>query len=211
MGNSGEPHFVWIKRVALKREKVGQDGENAMTALSNEGDLLSNLHRKGIGFPKVEEMELRPDSVTIVYECVLGNTFGTVFGRSGRIDTPVDSENAKSLLRVMPSLCRQLVQLHQEGYAHRNIEPETLLLNKKGKKLGLLRDVGLATEPFHAGEGPTGYAAPEQHHDGYHLPGTDIYQLGAVIYHLLTGKIASSFLFEIAPPNRFNRELPQEP
>jgi serine/threonine-protein kinase len=71
-----------------------------------------------------------------------------------------------------------------------------------------LRDLGLATRPARVGEGPPGYAAPEQLYARYHIPGTDIYQLGALLYHLLTGKKANAFLYEPPSPSCLEPTLP---
>jgi hypothetical protein len=50
-----------------------------------------------------------------------------------------------------------------------------------------LRDAGLAATPPAAGEGPAAYRAPEQ--DRAHAgPATDVHQLAAIVYHLVTGE-----------------------
>lgn len=100
--------------------------------------------------------------------------------------------------------------LHSEHLAHRTLTPHNILLIHG--KHAVLQDVGIAAQPFIPGEGAGLYQAPEQIRmtQDKAIPGphTDIYRLGAVLYHILTGNIASSS--PIIPPSTWNNILPQE-
>jgi len=91
-------------------------------------------------------------------------------------------------------------RLHRLGVVHRNLSPESIIVAGNGQFA--LRDLGLAAVAFRPGEGPAGYQAPEQAF-GSRLPGpgqaTDVYQLAAVTYHLVTGRIPG----RNAPPARY--------
>jgi serine/threonine protein kinase len=71
------------------------------------------------------------------------------------------------------------------------LTPETIIVAGKGEFV--LRDLGLAAIGYWPGEGPASYQAPEQAF-GARMPrpgrATDVYQLAAIAYHLITGRLA---------------------
>ena len=96
------------------------------------------------------------------------------------------------LLSGLASLTRPLGELHRLGTAHRNLTPDAII-DTGGRKFAL-RDAGLAAAGYQAGEGPESYQAPEQAYGarlGKPGPATDVYQLAAVAYHLISGRLAS--------------------
>ncbi|GAV46144.1 protein kinase domain-containing protein [Streptomyces acidiscabies] len=86
-------------------------------------------------------------------------------------------------------LAETLGVLHEQGVTHRCLAPETVLLWTAGKPR--LRDLGAAFRRPRPGEGYAGYRAPEQEYATYRPdligPPTDVYQLAALTYRLLTG------------------------
>lgn len=90
---------------------------------------------------------------------------------------------------LIKHLCYGLRAIHQKGFVHRDVKPENGLFDKRGRlKLG---DLGCAVHHqdertrFLAGTPP--YMAPETV-TGPHLPQSDIYSLGILLYELLMGK-----------------------
>lgn len=103
------------------------------------------------------------------------------------------------LLAGLSGLAASLERLHRLRATHRNLSPESIVV--AGTRQFALRDLGLAAVPFRPGEGPPGYQAPEQAfgaRPGQHGPATDVYQLAAIAYHLVTG----STLGKNPPPAR---------
>ena len=105
-----------------------------------------------------------------------------------------------SLLRAgIRGFLTTLERLHRAGASHRNLSPESISVSSNGRLA--LRDLGLAAVAFRPGEGPASYQAPEQTF-GTRLPrpgpATDVYQLAAITYHLVTGRIPG----RNAPPVR---------
>jgi serine/threonine protein kinase len=82
-----------------------------------------------------------------------------------------------------------LQRLHRLGASHRNLNPESIVVDATGRFT--LRDLGLAVVSFRPGEGPAGFQAPEQLF-GARMPrpgpATDVYQLAAIAYHVITGR-----------------------
>lgn len=105
---------------------------------------------------------------------------------------PIDPPQA---FRIFANVGQALDVLHQQGVIHRDVQPQTILVTDDGR--GLLTGFSLAW----TSDGPdlsqldeadylTPYAAPEQtFEDRTPAPASDIYALGAVLYHMLTGEV----------------------
>jgi hypothetical protein len=111
----------------------------------------------------------------------------------------LDDWRVSLLLAGLRGMVVSLERLHRRGASHRNLAPESIIVAGNGQFA--LRDLGLAAVGFRPGEGPAIYQAPEQAF-GARMPrpgpATDVYQLGAITYHLLTGRVPG----RSAPPAR---------
>jgi hypothetical protein len=111
----------------------------------------------------------------------------------------LDGWRLSLLLAGLRSLTFPLERLHHLGASHRNLAPEAIIVAGKGEFA--LRDLGLAATGYRPGEGPASYQAPEQAFGARAPrpgPAADVYQLAAVAYHLITGRVPS----RSAPPAR---------
>ncbi|HBP20394.1 MAG TPA: hypothetical protein DEA08_21705, partial [Planctomycetes bacterium] len=98
-------------------------------------------------------------------------------------------------LKVVQRLCEALEYIHQRNLIHRDLKPANILLDGRG---GLrLADFGLARLadglPLTRSQevlGTPAYMAPEQVDPGRGRPDvrSDVYGLGATLYHALTGR-----------------------
>lgn len=98
-------------------------------------------------------------------------------------------------LRVFTHIAQALDELHRQNIIHRDVQPQTILVQPDGS--AYLTGFSLSWTP----DGPdlsqldeadylTPYAAPEQTFDEQTpAPSLDIYALGAVLYHMLTGDV----------------------
>jgi serine/threonine protein kinase len=117
--------------------------------------------------------------------------------------------SATEALAIIPQVCDALQFAHEEGIVHRDVKPENILLDKKGRVK--IADFGLAKlldKPAtvytltQAGQrmGTPHYMAPEQiEHPGQVDHRADIYSLGVVFYEMLTGELP---LGMFAPPSK---------
>ena len=121
---------------------------------------------------------------------------------------------AREALAIVPQICDALQFAHDHGVVHRDIKPENILLDRRGHvkvaDFGLAKIVGGAAEPEPAGGlagsatfctdagkvlGTPQYMSPEQwEHPGEVDHRADIYALGIVFYHMLTGELPGKSL-----------------
>ncbi|MHC4972366.1 MAG: protein kinase domain-containing protein [Planctomycetota bacterium] len=176
---------------------------------------------------------LRHDNVIQIYEVgeidkthyfamelVDGQPLGEAFGR--------DKDSVMRAARIAMQAARGLAHAHERGVIHRDVKPSNLLLDRTGRVV--VTDFGLARLTDSASltstdaiVGTPKYMSPEQI-----LPGakpldgrTDIYSLGATLYHVIAGRppfeapsvqaFIRSVMEDRAPsPRRFNRQVPHD-
>ena len=118
----------------------------------------------------------------------------------------IGGKNLEQLVREHPMAARDAAGLtrrvadalhhaHDHGVLHRDMKPSNILLDEDGSPrisdFGIARLVTAgAAELTRTGQmlGSPGYAAPEQAFGGQADVRTDVYGLGALLYHLLTGR-----------------------
>ncbi len=103
--------------------------------------------------------------------------------------------------RIAVEIASALEAAHDRGLVHRDVKPENILLDNKGRALltdfGIAREVSFLRRPgamqtLAATGLPVGtpeYMAPEQLRGGAVDQRADIYGLGAVLYELVTGVV----------------------
>jgi predicted Ser/Thr protein kinase len=131
----------------------------------------------------------------------------------------VDGVNLRHLLRqreltpdralqIVPQICEALQYAHEEGIIHRDVKPENILMDRRGRvkiaDFGLAKLVGAAPNASLLTRssqvmGTLYYMAPEQLESPLTVDHrADIYSLGVVFYEMLTGGLP---LGRFAPPS----------
>ncbi len=105
----------------------------------------------------------------------------------------------KQALAVVPQMCEALQFAHDEGVVHRDVKPENVLLDAKGRvkiaDFGLAKLVDADARDVSLTEvdqivGTPHYMAPEQIRGSREVDHrADIYSLGVVFYEMLTGEL----------------------
>jgi len=115
--------------------------------------------------------------------------------------------NDDELLDAAEQICSLLDAAHEAGVVHRDLKPDNLLVDEKGRvrllDFGIARLLADEEQSFHATKtgiafGTPGFISPEQalgHRDKVG-PHTDIFALGATLFYLATGE----FLHEAETP-----------
>ncbi|MDZ4815277.1 MAG: protein kinase [Verrucomicrobiota bacterium] len=124
-----------------------------------------------------------------VMEFIEGCSIGDYIKEHGKFDE-------RNGISVILQTCDALAFAHNVGIIHRDIKPDNLLLTKTGDiKLG---DLGLAKQTNEEASltqtgtamGTPYYISPEQVRGDKEIDGrTDLYSLGATLFHLVTGRI----------------------
>jgi len=196
---------VWLKQVKILFPT--QISLLFKTSLEKEMRLLEELaQEKNRDFPYLLNQYTTERYIIVAYEAIVGHPLTEVFGSFVK---PLEPQLVSSFIQSIMHICDQLEVLHDKKRSHRNLTPEALLLMSNGRTA--LQDIGLAAQPFESGEGPFLYRAPEQARTIIDVPGfyTDIYQLGAILYHVLTGHSISS-PDHVIPPGKLNSAISQE-
>ncbi len=114
--------------------------------------------------------------------------------------------------RLGVAIARALQTAHEAGVLHRDVKPSNILLRADGTVLladfGLARDSSSAvrTEPGQF-VGTVAYAAPEQLRGAHVDARSDVYALGATLYHALSGRLP----WAGATPHHILREMEERP
>jgi hypothetical protein len=179
--STGPDRYVWLRQVQAR--PAAPEGHRALAALERERNLLSRLGAPQPGAPRVGHYVAEGHTATLALAWPASRSHGP-----SRILAPDDPPRMFSLLGGLAGLCDTLARLHALRATHRLLTPEGILVHDDGR-LSLL-DLGLAGHEHTPGEGPADYQAPEQRRRSTDRPGpyTDVYQLAAVAYHLMTGR-----------------------
>jgi eukaryotic-like serine/threonine-protein kinase len=124
-------------------------------------------------------------------------------------------------LRTAADIAAAVSVLHESGVLHRDLKPSNVLFSRvRGSLRVLVADLGLAKTIAHASgftvvAGTPGYMAPEQSVPGGGIDvRTDVHALGALTYHMLTGRPPGSGEARNggppAPPSKVRPGIPRE-
>jgi tRNA A-37 threonylcarbamoyl transferase component Bud32 len=181
------------QRIALKLYKVEQLGELFKQRLTREVYLGQHLsHPNLVKIYDAGSYDVGPFSLPyVVMELVEGTTLKTLIENSYS-DRYVESE----VLSIFQDILSALHTIHRQGFLHRDIHPENIMLTKEGRAilmdLGLVADTGeTAMTPEWEIVGARRYLAPECLWKSRRARTTasDLYSLASTLYHLATGHL----------------------
>ena len=104
------------------------------------------------------------------------------------------------LVQIFLKTADALVHCHRKGVCHADLKPNNIMLSKQGEVK--IIDYGLAWirgQPKGRIQGTPEYIAPETARSSLVNEKTDIYNLGATMYRLVTGKLPPTLLAEGLP------------
>lgn len=160
-------------------------------SLASEADLLSKLQHPAI--VDIVDIEKTQNYIYVVMDHVEGEALDKVVRQKG----PQSEEDVQAW---MIQICDALSYLHRQDppIIYRDMKPNNIMLHPDGYvkliDLGVAREYKDEQKKDTIAFGTTGYAAPEQYGKAQTDARTDIYGIGATMWHLLGGS---------APPVEF--------
>jgi nucleoside phosphorylase len=196
------PGHAWLRQVRARSNTPELD------ALVAEQSLRAGLPAVR-GLPALVQFHRDEHVASLVYSWPTARSTGVpgeTLAALGDGRVPLDRLRVRRLLVGMAGLCTTLAALHDRGLAHRRLTLAGIIEHPDGTLF--LRDLGLAARKHASGEAPPDYLAPEQSRRSSHRPGpgTDVFQLGALTYHLVTGQLPNPV--NPLPLNHFRPDLP---
>lgn len=173
-----------VRKDGIHDEKMVKQG------LIAETNILKKLDNKYL--PSIVDVIEDKDTFLIVMDYIQGKGLDQILNRKLREENrPIDVEN---VISWGIQLCEVLSYLHtqEQPIIYRDLKPSNIMLKPDGQ-ISLI-DFGTARVYKEGGKddtttlGTPGYAAPEQYGgNGQSCQQSDIYGLGATLYHLITG------------------------
>ncbi len=168
-----------------------------------EAKSLASLHHPNL--PRVTDYFTHGPHQYLVMDYIEGQSLqDTLKANSPGLDEDQVLDWADQLLTALD-------YIHQRNLVHRDIKPANIRLTPDGRiflvDFGLVKSYDAAhpkTMTLIHGLGTIEYASPEQFDPDSHTDQrSDLYSLGATLYHLLAGEAPSSVSKRISDPNSF--------
>lgn len=199
------------KEVAVKILKEDASASSELREkLLNEARALARLDHENI--VKVFDVVEDGGYLFIIMELLKGRDVYQVLEEDG----PIPAEQA---VETALQIARALELAHRTGIVHRDVKPQNIMIvGRRGQ--AKLVDFGLATEGVSGGHaGTPHYMSPEQIQGKKVDEKSDVYSLGATLFHMLTGRppypgkttkeiLAKHLEGKLPTPSRANREVP---
>jgi eukaryotic-like serine/threonine-protein kinase len=201
--------LVFNRRVALKRLRYGPDVnahiiEQSRAQFEREAKILATLRHPNL--PRVTDYFTFSDQEFLVMDYIEGQSLEEIMTvHPSGLDEP-------TVLGWADQLLSALEYIHQHGLVHRDVKPANVRVTPEGQVF--LVDFGLVkvfdpaspkTATAVRGLGTPQYAPPEQYDAelGHTEPRSDLYALGATMYHLLTGELPATVTRRVSNPGAF--------
>lgn len=200
-GGCGIVYLAWDRNlerfVAIKVAKMEEE------QLKAEMEMLKKLKHPML--PEVYDYFYEENGY-LVMEYIEGESLHKIIEREGQIGEKQTIVWAEQILVFLSYLHEQ-----KPAVIYRDLKPENIIICPDGKVR--LVDFGAAFSMNYEGKilenlvGTIGYAAPEQLEQRKLGPNSDIYALGAILYHMLTGYHPAGPPGGIRPVRSMNPEL----
>jgi serine/threonine-protein kinase len=207
----GAVYRAWDARLEVPvavKEMVPQPGLDPQTLAHLRGQFRQEaLTLARLNHPhlvRVTDFFEEGGNAYLVMDLVQGQSLADLIAARGPLPEDQVLEWTRQLLDA-------LAYCHSQGVIHRDIKPQNVIIRPDGK--AVLVDFGLVklwdprdprTRTALRGMGTPEYAPPEQYDaTGHTDPRSDLYSLGATLYHALTGQAPPTATARIAHPESF--------
>ncbi len=171
--------------VAVKVFNTAHPDHWRETFFNHEIDALGRLRHRNIVHVRDSGRDPTRNLFYVALDYIDGTLERYISEKSG-------PEFATERLSIMRTLAEAVSYAHSEGVIHRDLKPSNILV--RGAATPVITDFGTSRIRYEFAVGETvvrfqspGYTAPERATGDRGTPQSDIYSLGAVYYHLLSG------------------------
>src|SRR5262249_38362777 len=187
-GTFGEVYRAWDRdlerEVALKLLRTDEsDGDLSASRIANEGRLLARVSHPNV--IAVHGVAVHESRVGLWMELVRGVTLEQQLSSAGPF-------SAREAAAIGVDLCRALAAIHAAGLIPRDVKAQNVMRADGGRIV--LMDLGTGRDKSHALRrgtpelaGTPLYLAPEIFVGAPASARTDLYSLGVLLYHLVSG------------------------
>jgi serine/threonine-protein kinase len=207
--------LLLVRRVALKHLHYAPEASEKIVAqtrhqFEREARILATLNHPNL--PRVTDYFELTGQQFLVMDYIEGQSLDEILALYPA------GLSEELVLDWADQLLSALEYIHRHGLVHRDVKPANIRVTPDGRVY--LVDFGLVkafdphspkTATAMRGLGTPQYAPPEQYDAeiGHTEPRSDVYALGATLYHLLTGVPPATVTQRVSNPNNFRpvREL----
>ncbi|MEQ8224139.1 MAG: protein kinase [Candidatus Eremiobacterota bacterium] len=182
-----------VKELLPHWSKSKQEKEYMILRFKSEAKILSELHHESL--PRVSDYFTYNEQYYLVMDFIDGEDLDAVLLKKGKSGLPYEQ-----VIQLGVQICNILEYLHtcNPPVIYRDLKPGNIMIRASDGKLFLI-DFGIAYAIEQNGSprtmiGTMGYIAPEQYM-GKPVIESDLYSLGATLYHLFTGLMPVPFTY----------------
>jgi len=194
---------LWAVKEIREGALSADERAEAIELFGKEAAILKELNHTGI--PKVMECFSEGERHYMVMEYIEGETMEALASE--------ERPDFKTAVAWASKLCDILEYLHSltPPVIFRDLKPSNIMITKRGRLI--LIDFGIARlfNPLKKQDtaimGTPGFSPPEQYGTGQSDARSDIYSLGATLYHVLSGEDLEQFGFSVPPLSKFNSQV----
>lgn len=200
------------KQWAIKeiKDDGSQDTQTLLKGLEREANILKKVDHPVL--PRIVDIIQRDNKVYVVMDYVEGRPLSKILEEQG-------AQPQDMVIQWAKDLASALDYLHSMNppIIYRDMKPSNIMLRPDGKvkliDFGTAKEYKIENNADTTALGTRGYAAPEQFGDSqgrgiYNTDArTDIYCLGATLYHIVTGMNPCEPPYKIEPIRKWNPAL----
>lgn len=199
------PGARWAIKEMRGDDLPPEDLQEMQGRFERECGLLGDLNHTGL--PKIIEHFAQDAGLYYVMEFIEGKSLEDML--SERLKPFNEQDILPWILQLLDIL--EYLHNHTPPIVYRDLKPSNIIITAGGK--AKLIDFGIARvfKPDKLRDtqlmGTPGFSAPEQYGTGQTDARSDIYSLGATLYHLLSGRDPREFSFKFPPLQQFNSSV----